>query len=79
MARYSGVQKQVLALYRDGLRRARELPDVNSRNAAKAFIVREFRKGMEVDRLDFQRIEHLLRTGKKKLTSLASSDGFRVA
>ena len=79
MGRVSGVQKQVLSLYRDGLRRARQLPDASSRGAAKIFISREFRRGaFEVDRLDFQRIEHLLRQGKKKLESLSISDGFRV-
>jgi succinate dehydrogenase assembly factor 1 len=76
--RASGIQKQVLSLYREGLRHARALP-LPSSHEARDFIRGEFRRGAQVDRLDFQRIEHLLRQGKKKLASLASSDGgFKV-
>jgi succinate dehydrogenase assembly factor 1 len=76
--RLSGVQKQVLALYREALRRCAALPPP-SRAAALSFTRAEFREGLAVDRLDFQRIEHLLRAGKKKLASLAQSEAFSVA
>jgi succinate dehydrogenase assembly factor 1 len=78
MQRLSGVQRQVLSLYRDALRRGAALPPP-SRAAALDFIRAEFRAGLAVDRLDFQRIEHLLRAGKKKLDSLAKADAFRVS
>ena len=76
--RLSGVQKQVLALYREALRRCAALPPP-SRAAALSFTRAEFREGLAVDRLDFQRIEHLLRAGKKKLASLAKSEAFSLS
>ena len=78
MQRLSGVQRQVLSLYRDALRRGAALP-APSRAAALDFIRAEFRAGLAVDRLDFQRIEHLLRAGKKKLDSLAKSEAFSLS
>ena len=76
--RLSGVQREVLNLYREALRRGRALP-LSSRGPALAFIRQEFRAGLSVDRLDFQRIEHLLRAGKKKLDSLAKSEAFSLS
>ena len=71
---HSGIQKQVLALYREGLRAARLLPATSSGPAA-AFIRAEFReKAASVDRMDFQRIEHLLRSARKKLDALRGKD-----
>ncbi len=75
---HSGIQRQVLALYREGLRAARQMPAASAAPAA-AFIRAEFReKAASVDRLDFQRVEHLLRAARKKLDSLKGSDGFRA-
>lgn len=75
--RLSGLQKQVLSLYRECLRTARRLPiDPAGKGSAVCYIVSEFRhKAGTVDKLDFQRIEHLLRQGKKRITSLASAEG----
>ena len=71
---HSGIQKQVLALYREGLRAARLLP-ASSAAPAAAFIRAEFReKARSVDRMDFQRIEHLLRSARKKLDGLRGKD-----
>ena len=78
-ARLSGVQRQVLNLYREALRRCAALPQPASRAAALAFTRAQFRDGLAVDRLDFQRIEHLLRAGKKKLASLAQSEAFSLS
>jgi succinate dehydrogenase assembly factor 1 len=73
--RLSGLQKQVLALYRSLLRTARTLPvDGPSRESLVGHIVREFRaKARSVDKLDFQRIEFLLRQAKKQAGHLSAS------
>jgi succinate dehydrogenase assembly factor 1 len=77
----SGLQRQVLALYKEALTAARALPAGPSAASAAAFVRSEFHKGQLVERLDFQRIEHLLRAGRKKLDALASADvsGFSCA
>ena len=68
-ARRSGLQRQVLATYRDCLCAARKLPAA-SRTSAVRFIQLEFRAGAtSVDKLDIQRIEHLLRQARKKIAS----------
>lgn len=65
--RKSGLQLQVLTLYRDVLRAARALP-IDSRISAISFIRHEFRhNSTHVDTLDIQRIEFLIRQAKKKL------------
>ncbi len=78
---HSGIQLQVLSLYREGLRAARRMP-AESGAAAAAFIRAEFRdKAASVDRMDFQRVEHLLRAARKKLDALKGADvsGFKTA
>lgn len=66
--RMSGLQKQVLSLYREALRTARKLGSAEDRLAGIDFARDEFRaKAATVDKLDIQRIEFLLRQGKKKL------------
>ena len=70
--RRSGLQRQVLAVYRDCLVASRKLPAA-SQAAAVAFIRLEFRNGAAtVDKLDIQRIEHLIRQAQKKVTSYTS-------
>ena len=52
-----------------------------ARAAATAFVRAEFRRdAAAVDRLDFQRVEHLLRAARKKIDSLGGADvsGFRT-
>ena len=69
--RHSGLQKKVLNLFREGLRAARRLPDISSQSSVKQRCVESFReKGKTVDRLDIQRIEHLLRQARKELERL---------
>ena len=66
--RHSGLQKKVLNLFRECLRAARRLPDISSQTSVKQRCVESFReKGKSVDRLDIQRIEHLLRQARKEL------------
>ncbi|KAL2231802.1 succinate dehydrogenase assembly factor 1, mitochondrial [Sesamum indicum] len=71
-ARLSGMQKQVLALYRGFLRAARsKSPEERSR--IEAFVSAEFRNNSsQVDRKNFLYIEYLLRRGKRQLDQLTS-------
>jgi succinate dehydrogenase assembly factor 1 len=66
-ARHSGLQLQVLTLYRSCLRIVRSLPPA-ARSPAALYAREEFRRFASVDRFDHQRVEHLLRAGKKKLS-----------
>ncbi|KAG0263604.1 hypothetical protein BG011_008548 [Mortierella polycephala] len=64
--RRSGLQQDVIALYRNCFRAARLKPEAN-RPHFHAFIRMEFRKHSEVKQRDFATIEYLLRTGKRRL------------
>ena len=78
---HSGIQKQVLSLYREALRSALRLADTSASTSARDFIRREFRdKAYSVDRLDFQRVEHLLRAARKKIDVMSGAQvsGFGV-
>ncbi|KAK6334152.1 hypothetical protein TWF696_002654 [Orbilia brochopaga] len=67
MSRYTGLQREVLALYRRCLRAAARKP-ADSRSHFKTFVTREFRRyAAEVDRKDFDTIEFLLRRGNRQL------------
>ena len=75
IARHSGLQKQVLSLYRRALRTARTKPDA----ATSLETVRSaFREHQGVDRKDFRLIEFLLRKGERKV-KLLSSPGVQTA
>ena len=78
--RLSGLQRQVLTLYRASLRAAAALPDAPSRAAAAEFARSSFRANVSVDKLDFQRVEFLLRQGRKKLDMVSAADvsGFHL-
>ncbi|XP_024372981.1 succinate dehydrogenase assembly factor 1, mitochondrial isoform X2 [Physcomitrium patens] len=71
MARLSGMQKQVLSLYRSFLRAARIKPP-ESRKDIESFVGAEFRKYAQMDKKEFQSIEFLLRRGNKQLEMLKS-------
>ncbi|CAN6835525.1 hypothetical protein BRARA_D02408 [Brassica rapa] len=71
----SGMQKQVLSLYRGFLRAARSKPTTEDRKRIETIVSTEFRKNSkEVDRKNFQYIEYLLRLGHKQLDQLKSPD-----
>ncbi|RAL42754.1 hypothetical protein DM860_009261 [Cuscuta australis] len=71
----SGMQKQVLSLYRQFLRAARSKPQKEERMQIKCLVSTEFRRNaLEVDRKNFLYIEYLLRRGKKQLDLLKSPD-----
>ncbi|KAM7508184.1 hypothetical protein LguiA_018637 [Lonicera macranthoides] len=68
----SGMQKQVVALYRQFLRAARS-KSPEDRRQIESFVSEEFRRNSkEVDRKNFQYIEYLLRRGNHQLDQLKS-------
>ncbi|CAL5211773.1 unnamed protein product [Lathyrus oleraceus] len=69
----SGMQKQVLSLYRGFLRAARS-KSVEKCCKIESVVCLEFcRNSKEVDRKNFQYIEYLLRRGHKQLDQLRNS------
>ncbi|MCO5607699.1 hypothetical protein L7F22_061898 [Adiantum nelumboides] len=71
--RLSGIQKQVLSLYRSFLRVARTKPP-EARFKIQSYIGTQFRRdAAAIDKKDFQQIEYLLRRGAKQLDVLRSS------
>ncbi|KAJ5789348.1 uncharacterized protein N7518_006359 [Penicillium psychrosexuale] len=75
MARFSGLQRDVLSLYRKCLREIRNKPEdsrINFRNYARA----EFQKYMAVNKKDFNTVEYLLRKGHRQL-ELYATPGIR--
>ncbi|XP_037072163.1 putative lipoyltransferase 2, mitochondrial [Pollicipes pollicipes] len=64
MWRHSEIQRQVLALYRQCLRAARDKP------GAPEAVRREFRRHAAIPRRETLRIEFLLRQGRRKLQML---------
>ncbi|KAL5776198.1 hypothetical protein ACOSP7_009124 [Xanthoceras sorbifolium] len=72
--RLSGIQKQVLSLYREFLRAARSKSG-KDRRQIESIVSAEFRRNSkEVDRKNFIYIEYLLRRGKKQVEQLKSPD-----
>ena len=69
--RLSGLQKDVLKLYRHCLRAARKKPE-HARENFRAVAKREFRKYDDLDRKDFAAVELLLRMGWRKLEVYSS-------
>lgn len=68
--RLSGMQKQVLSLYRGFLRAARSKSEEERRNM-ESIVSQEFRRNSkEVDRKNFLYIEYLLRRGTRQLDQL---------
>lgn len=69
--RHSGLQKMVLTGYRDALRAARTDVHLGDRIPVVQYIRCEFRRNATtVDRLDIQRIEHLLRQMYKRVNAV---------
>ncbi|KAJ2160684.1 hypothetical protein GGF46_002041 [Coemansia sp. RSA 552] len=71
MRRLSGLQKDVLRLYRDCLRGVRKKPE-GAQARFRAFARREFDKNLEIKRTDVQAIEYLLRMGRRRLEQYLS-------
>ncbi|KAL4900610.1 hypothetical protein BDW74DRAFT_161799 [Aspergillus multicolor] len=75
MARHSGLQREVLSLYRKCLREIRRKP-TESKHNFKSFARSEFEKHMSISKKDFGAIEYLLRKGSRQL-EMYSSPGIR--
>ncbi|KAL6357799.1 hypothetical protein LRP88_07975 [Fusarium phalaenopsidis] len=71
MARLSGLQKEVLALYRNCLRESRKKPQA-TRPHFENFARNEFARNLKIDKRDFAAIEFLLRKGRRQLEVYAS-------
>lgn len=63
---HSGLQKQVLGLYRSFLRAVATKP-VDQRPNLYAHIRKQFDKDKTLRRMQINKIEHLIRQGEKKL------------
>ncbi|KAK8180199.1 hypothetical protein HDK77DRAFT_383943 [Phyllosticta capitalensis] len=59
MVKLSGLQRDVLSLYRQCLRAARKKPEASCRQ--------EFEKNMSIGKRDFGAIEYVLRKGHRQL------------
>ncbi|ODV62885.1 Sdh6p ASCRUDRAFT_74341 [Ascoidea rubescens DSM 1968] len=65
MAKLSGLQKEVIRLYRACIRQSYKKPIENQGNFRK-YIRQEFGKYRDLPRRDFTTVEHLLRTGHRR-------------
>ncbi|KAH6619538.1 complex 1 protein-domain-containing protein [Chaetomium sp. MPI-SDFR-AT-0129] len=73
--RLSGLQKEVLSLYRQCLRECRKKPSTR-RDHFQVFARQEFEKNVKIDKRDFSAIEFLLRKGRRQL-EIYSSPGVK--
>ncbi|KAM4059461.1 complex 1 protein (LYR family) domain-containing protein [Hirsutella rhossiliensis] len=73
--RLSGLQKEVLALYRQCLREARKKPE-STRPHFESFARAEFARSLAIDKREFAAIEFLLRKGRRQL-DVYSSPGIK--
>ncbi|KAJ5585322.1 uncharacterized protein N7459_005122 [Penicillium hispanicum] len=71
MVRLSGLQREVLSLYRQCLREIRKKP-AESRGNFKSYARAEFQKHLSVNKKDFGAIEYLLRKGHRQLEMYTS-------
>ena len=72
MPRLSGLQRDVLSLYRSCLRAARKKP-THSRPHFETFARQEFEKHLGLDKKDFGAVEFYLRKGRKLLETFEGS------
>ncbi|KAH3680095.1 hypothetical protein WICMUC_000553 [Wickerhamomyces mucosus] len=73
MVRLSGLQKEVLKLYRQSLRNSFKKPVENQGNF-RSYIKVEFGKNRNLAKKEFSTIEYLLRNGYKKLEMLSADE-----
>lgn len=68
--RLSGVQREILQLYRDLLKETRRMRDLRTQANLRRFIRSEFDKGANISRKYITRIEWQMNYGKNKLDEL---------
>ncbi|TVY51998.1 Succinate dehydrogenase assembly factor 1, mitochondrial [Lachnellula cervina] len=73
--KHSGLQREVLSLYRTCLRESRKKP-ANTRLHFELYARTEFDKSIGLDKKDFGAIEYLLRKGRRQV-DMYSSPGIR--
>jgi succinate dehydrogenase assembly factor 1 len=78
MPRLSGLQKDVLSLYRRCLRAARSKPS-DTRPNFETFARREFDRNASMDRKDFGAVEFMLRKGERQLEMYSAPNITNVA
>lgn len=71
--RFSGLQREVLSLYRSCIRAAYNKP-IEYRQHWVGYVHEEFEKGRGIPRRDFGAIEYLLRTGRRRYEMYKSPD-----
>lgn len=71
MPRLSGLQRDVLALYRQCLRAARQKP-ADTRPNFERFARREFERHVELDKKDFSAVEFYIRKGHRQLETYSA-------
>lgn len=76
--RLSGLQRDVLSLYRSCLRAARAKPR-ETQPQFQTFARREFEHHLHLDKKDFSAIEFLLRKGNRQLEQYAQPNVTRIA
>ena len=73
--RLSGLQRDVLSLYRQCVRAIKQKPETSQANF-RSFARREFEAHLHVDKKDFGTVEFLLRKGQRQL-ELYKAPGIR--
>ncbi len=78
MPRLSGLQKDVLSLYRRCLRAARLKPQDHRPNFYR-FARHEFERNLGIDRKDFSAVEFMIRKGERQLEMYSARNITNVA
>ncbi|SCU79883.1 LADA_0B03796g1_1 [Lachancea dasiensis] len=71
--RLSGLQREVLQMYRQCIRAAHRKPKESQHNFIR-YIRGEFHKHRDLARKDFSTIEHLLRVGYRRLETYSAPE-----
>ncbi|TLS24991.1 hypothetical protein PpBr36_07648 [Pyricularia pennisetigena] len=69
--RLSGLQKEVLSLYRSTLREIRKKPETSQQHF-RDFARAEFDRNLAIDKRDFAAVEYLLRKGRRQLETYSA-------
>ncbi|KAK6463387.1 hypothetical protein DFJ63DRAFT_286198 [Scheffersomyces coipomensis] len=72
MARLSGLQREVLKLYRNCIRTIKTKP-IDTQDHWRQFIREEFKKNQHISKKQFNVIEHLIRVGHRRFEQYSST------